>query len=58
MIRIRFWSCMMSLLSVVIVVGVVAVYSDDNSDVVVVGPPLFQEMIEQVQLIHKRMRAT
>ena len=48
----------MSLLSVVIVVGVVAVYSDDNFDVVVVGPPLLQEMIEQVQLIHKRMRAT
>ena len=29
---------------------------DDSSDTVVVGPPL-QEMIEQVQLIRKRIRA-
>ena len=30
---------------------------DDSSDTVAVGPPLIQEMIEQVQLIRKRMRA-
>ena len=30
---------------------------DDSSDTVVVRPPLIQEMIEQVQLIRKRMKA-
>ena len=30
---------------------------DNSSDKVAMGPPLIQEMLEQVQLIRKRMRA-